>query len=267
MNTNPELLVVVPYHNRQDTIQRTVDSILSQTYGNLQLLVVDDASETPARDVVQPDPNIRFFDMRRNQGTYFINAVASRANPYRLYTPHDSDDVSVPERVEMLKAKMDSAGLDVVYNLVHRVNLDGTEITMPAAPFHEPISRENMVHRAPHLALYKNDVLRNTGGYHPGFRVGYDTFMINVLKMVAKTGIVEEPLYIVHKTADSLTLSPATGADSAYRARVIGRLVSLYGRCFDSPGQTKSIIEGSIYQKTRCRMIAEIRRLKKEMKW
>ena len=127
MSTDPELLVVVPYHNRQDTIQRTVDSILSQTYGDLQLLIVDDASDIPAREVVDPDPRIRFFDMRRNCGRYFVDAVASRANPYAYYMPHDSDDVSVPERVQVLKARMDGDGLDAVYNLVHRVNLDGPE--------------------------------------------------------------------------------------------------------------------------------------------
>lgn len=267
MSTTPELLVVVPYHNRQETIQRTTDSILSQTFDNLQLLIIDDASDVPAREVVDPDPRIRFFDLRRNCGRYFIDAVASRANPYTYYSPHDSDDVSVPERLAILKARMDCGDLDAVYNLEHRVNLDGTERTIPAETFHAPVERERMVSRAPHTALYRNEVLRSTGGYHPGYRVGYDTLLTNVLKMVARTDIVEEPLYIRHKMEDSLTESPDTGLKSPYRARVRGRLACLYRQCFDNQDQTRSIIENSIAQRTRARMICEIIRLKQEMGW
>lgn len=267
MSTNPELLVVVPYYNRQETIQRTANSILSQTVDNLQLLIIDDASDVPAKDVVDPDPMIRFFEMKRNSGRYFIDAVASRASPYPYYMPHDSDDVSVPERVEILRDRMGCGDLDAVFNLEHRVNLDGTEKTRPVGPFRAPIDREKLVHRAHHSALYRNEILLSTGGYHPGFRVSYDTFMVNVLKMVARTDIVEEPLYIRHKTEDSLTGSPATGLNSPYRARVRGRLAGLFRQCFDSPDQTKPIIENSIAKKTRAQMNSEIKRLKKEMGW
>lgn len=267
LSTNPELLVVVPYYNRQDTIKRAATSILSQTCDNLQLLIIDDASDVPARDVVDPDPQIRFFEMRRNCGRYFIDAVASRANPYLYYMPHDSDDESVPERVEVLKDKMYCGDLDAVFNMEHRLNLDGTERTMPAGPFYVPIDREKLVHRAHHSALYRNEVLLRTGGYHPGFRVSYDTFMVNMLKMVARTDIVEEPLYVRHRMEDSLTVSPETGLKSPYRARVRTRLASLFRQCFDCPDQTKSIIEDSIAQRTRARMICEIIRLKKEMGW
>lgn len=263
---DPELLVVVPYHNRQDTIQRTANSILSQTCENFMLLIIDDASDVPAREAVDPDPRIKFFVTEQNVGRYFIDAVASRANPYRYYMPHDSDDVSVPQRLELLKERMHSDDLDAVFNLEHRVNLDGTEMIMPSESFHAPVSRK-MLHRAHHSALYRTDALLRTGGYHPGFRVSYDTFVINMLKIAAKTGMVEEPLYVRHKTADSLTVSPETGIGTPYRARVRKRLASLYMRCLDSPDQTKSIIEGSIAKKTKAQMNSEIIRLKREMSW
>src|SRR5260221_12145161 len=124
-----------------------------------------------------------------------------------------------------------------------------------------------MIQYTLYSALYKNEVLFSSGGYHTGFRVSYDTVVINMLKMVARTDIVEEPLYIRHRMEDSLTMSPVTGLRSAYRARVRGRLTCLYLRCLDDPSQTKSIIENSIAQKTRAQMISEIKRLKREMGW
>lgn len=267
LKTNPELLVVIPYYNRQDTIKRAVNSVLSQTHENLQLLIVDDASDVPARDVIEPDPRIKFFDMKRNVGRYFIDAVASRANPFTYYMPHDSDDESVPHRLGVLKDKMHTESLDAVFNLERRVDFDGTEIVMPADPFHEPLHNERMIHRVHHSALYNNEALLNSGGYHPGFRTTYDTFVVNALKMVAKIGIVEEPLYIRHKTENSLTTSVETGYASPYRKRTKNKLTAMYLRCLDDPTQTKTIIEDSIAQKPRARMNAEIRRMKNEMGW
>ncbi|MDL2342386.1 MAG: glycosyltransferase family 2 protein [Patescibacteria group bacterium] len=266
-HTPPELLVVVPYYNRQETIQRTVNSILSQTHDNFQLLIVDDASEVPARDVVNPDPRIRFFKMKQNSGRYFIDAVATRANPYPYYMPHDSDDESVPDRLAVLKQRMGHGDVDVVYNLEHRIELDGNQQTMPVAPFFIPLQRSKLVHRAHHSALYKNEILLSSGGYHPGFRVSYDTFMINVLKLVAKTDIIAEPLYVRHKMEESLTGSVETGLKSPYRARVRERLAQLFYQCYDRPDQTQAIIEGSIAQKTKAQMNCEIVRLRKEMNW
>ena len=38
--------VIIPLYNRQDTIQRAVDSVLSQSYSNIEVLVVDPSSTT-----------------------------------------------------------------------------------------------------------------------------------------------------------------------------------------------------------------------------
>lgn len=263
----PDLLVVIPYYNRPETIQRAVSSVLSQTSGNLRLLIVDDASDVPARDVVAPDSQLRFFRMKQNVGRYFIDAVGSRANPYPFYMPHDSDDESVPDRVSILKERMDHGDVDVVYNLEHRIQLDGTEKTMPAEPFYLPLDREKMVHRAHHSALYRSPVLLETAGYHPGYRVGYDTFLINALKIAARTEMVPAPLYIRHKTEVSLTESPETGHDSPHRLRTRQVLRKLFHRCFDNPADTNAIIERSIPHKTKSRMNSEIRRMKEEIDW
>ncbi|MFZ2544938.1 MAG: glycosyltransferase [Candidatus Saccharimonadales bacterium] len=264
--TSPEMLVVIPHYNRADTIKRAVDSILSQTYENFELLVVDDASEQSVGDSLGQDSRVKYFELRKNMGRYFIDAVASRANPYKYYMPHDSDDESTPDRFYKLISKIEETDADAVFNLERKIELDGTDHTISADRFHLPTST-NMPHRTHHSGVYKTDSLLDSGGYHPGYRVSYDTFLLNAMKLTKNLDIVEEPLYIRHRTEESLTISPTTGAKSLYRQRVTNDLHQLYLSCLDSPEHTKDIIESSISTEHKMSMNSEIQRMRMELGW
>jgi len=88
-----------------------------------------------------------------------------------------------------------------------------------------------------------------------------------MLKMIARTTMIEEPLYVRHKMQESLTVSPETGIGTPYRAQARARLAELFRRCYDSPTETKTLIEGSIAEPTKALMDSEIERLKSEMRW
>ncbi len=56
--------VIVPVYNAQSTVQRCIDSILSQTYRDIELLLIDDGSDDDTPRILneyKKDPRVRLF--------------------------------------------------------------------------------------------------------------------------------------------------------------------------------------------------------------
>jgi glycosyltransferase involved in cell wall biosynthesis len=56
--------IVIPTYNRAHLIGRTIDSVIAQTYGHWELLIIDDGSTDDTRNVVAPytsDKRIKYI--------------------------------------------------------------------------------------------------------------------------------------------------------------------------------------------------------------
>ena len=62
--------VVIPTYNRAQTIRMAVDSVLNQTYRDIELIIVDDASTDGTQDVVTQiaDDRIRYLRLEQRSG-------------------------------------------------------------------------------------------------------------------------------------------------------------------------------------------------------
>lgn len=70
MKDRPLISVVIPAFNRQNTISYCLDSVLTQTYRNLEVIVVDDRSTDSTASIVgsRPDPRVRCIVLEKNSG-------------------------------------------------------------------------------------------------------------------------------------------------------------------------------------------------------
>lgn len=68
----PSVSVVIPAFNREKTLQRAIDSVRTQTFGNWEIVVIDDGSSDGTWDVISRnavrDPRIRGFRRELNSG-------------------------------------------------------------------------------------------------------------------------------------------------------------------------------------------------------
>ena len=94
--------VIIPTYNRADKIVCSVKSVLAQTYDNIEVIVVDDASEDNTEEVVLKikDSRLRYYKLSQNGGAPAArNYGASKAHGKRIAF-QDSDDVWHPQKIE-----------------------------------------------------------------------------------------------------------------------------------------------------------------------
>lgn len=99
----PLVSVIVPAYNAEDFIAETLDSILCQTYKNIEVLVVDDGSQDNTPQIVetfaQNNPNIIIW-RQQNKGVASARNLAIEKSKGEYIAPIDADDIWFPEKLE-----------------------------------------------------------------------------------------------------------------------------------------------------------------------
>lgn len=94
--------IIIPTYNRAYCIERSIRSVLAQTYQEFELLIVDDGSSDNTQDVVNSigDERIRYIKMPENKGVAAARNEGIRQASYEYIAFQDSDDVWKPDKLE-----------------------------------------------------------------------------------------------------------------------------------------------------------------------
>src|SRR5688500_10981178 len=100
-NGSPALTVVLPVYNQERYVSAAVHSVLTQTYTDFELLVVDDGSTDATPRILDTidDPRLRVI---RNEHLGFTEALRTGIMHARApwLARMDSDDISAPHRFQ-----------------------------------------------------------------------------------------------------------------------------------------------------------------------
>jgi glycosyltransferase involved in cell wall biosynthesis len=136
---HPLVSVVLPTYNRPAELARAAESVATQTYPAVELVVVDDCSAVPATEVLS-DPALELGDLQVTHVRHETNrgANASRNDGIRaaagdLVAFLDDDDEWAPEKLARQVAAFEAAGPDVgvVYTGMRFVRPDGHSEVCP----------------------------------------------------------------------------------------------------------------------------------------
>ncbi|RJP30693.1 MAG: glycosyltransferase family 2 protein [Candidatus Omnitrophota bacterium] len=94
MRSKPFVSVIIPTYNREHLIQRAMESVLSQTFSDFELLVIDDCSKDDTASVVNhcDDPRVQYICNERNQGAAISRNRGAELAHGELLAFLDSDD-------------------------------------------------------------------------------------------------------------------------------------------------------------------------------
>ena len=150
--TPARVSVVMPAYNAAATITRSIDSVLTQTRADLELIVVDDCSSDATPDLLAgyaaADARVRVHRQRANAGVAAARntGIGMATGDYVAFL--DSDDCWHPRKLELQIAQMQQAAATLSYCSYRRVAEDGTELSVvrpPARLTHADLLRSNYI--------------------------------------------------------------------------------------------------------------------------
>lgn len=119
--------VIMPSYNTEQYIEKSIQSVLSQTYSNWELIIVDDCSTDATDHIIKKylqDSRIKYFKNEKNLGAAFSRNYALRKAKGRWIAFLDSDDIWISEKIEKQLNFMESNGFSFTYT-DYQIQLNG----------------------------------------------------------------------------------------------------------------------------------------------
>lgn len=206
----PLVSVLMTAYQTSKRIECAITSLLEQTYRDIEVIVVDDASNDDTGDVMRElaarDPRVIYVRLPCNVGTYVAKSIGLRYTSGEFVTCHDSDDWAHPMKIErQVRPLLENRRLVFSTSEWVRMQDDGAYYARPV----HPLKRLN-----PASPMFRKDmVLKHAGGWDT-VRTGADSEFTARLKLVFGRRAmhrVAQPLTFGAHRPDSLMNAAGTG--------------------------------------------------------
>lgn len=127
---DPLVTIVTPCYNAEKTISETIESVLSQTYKNWEMLIIDDGStdnsQTLVNNYILKDNRIKYLQTTHPTGSPSEPRNIGIENARGEYIAFlDSDDKWLPNKLEKQMQFIDENHYDLVYSYYEKISWDG----------------------------------------------------------------------------------------------------------------------------------------------
>ena len=190
--------IITPSRNTEKYIARTMDSVLAQTYGEWEMIIVDDLSTDNSPSIIetyaQKDSRIKLIRSEQKSGASGSRNRAIEASQGQYIAFLDADDLWVPEKLEKQILFMAKHDLAFTYSSYKTINENDevltTFVTVPE------ISYESMLKTCSVgclTAVYDTEKLGKM--YLPKLPTKEDYVLwLNIMKKINTTQGIIEPL-------------------------------------------------------------------------
>lgn len=201
--------VVIPTYNRAELVQRAVHSVLSQTYPDLEVIVIDDASTDDTRDRIKTlqniDHRVRYFRHESNRGAQAARNTGIQAAKGKYIAFLDSDNEWLPRKLEKQMAlfshKTDSLG--AVYCGYQKVSIEGKVLDEYVPQYRRLVYKQVLdcwLTDTSTLVVHK-DILEKIHGLNENIRAYHEWDLCIRLARECEFDFVPECLTLYHQHA------------------------------------------------------------------
>jgi glycosyltransferase involved in cell wall biosynthesis len=176
---SPAVSVLMSSYNAGGWLDAAVRSVLDQTFGDLELIVIDDGSTDGSASRLRAigDPRLRVERQPRAGLTRaLIRAAALARAP--LLARLDADDLSAPDRLARQVAHLGAhPEIGLLGTAAREVTADGRECGVVRPPEADRALRRTLIRRNPFVhssIVMRRDLVERAGGYDATFPVAQD---------------------------------------------------------------------------------------------
>jgi glycosyltransferase involved in cell wall biosynthesis len=178
-NQKPKISVVMSVYNGDKYLKEAIESILSQTFTDLELIIINDGSTDRSREILESykDGRIRLFNNTNKGLTKSLNEGIRYSNGEYI-ARMDADDVSMPNRFERQVSFLDShPGIVMCGTWAQFTDKDGND----NGPYQTPVSgreiRTMLIKHSPFIhpsVMIRRNLFDKVGFYDESFRCAQD---------------------------------------------------------------------------------------------
>ncbi len=150
MKYNEQISVVIPCYNVEKYVRRCIESVLNQTYKNIEIIAIDDKSTDGTYNILQElvasnKGKIKLLQNDVNHGLAYTRNIGVKNASSEYLGFIDSDDYIDPTYYEVLVREMCDSGADLVVNDIQLVDEDGKEIAPTIAACNGDVNTYNIL--------------------------------------------------------------------------------------------------------------------------
>ncbi len=197
----PLVSVIVPTYNRANTIIRAIESVLKQTYENIEIIIVDDASGDNTAEMVKSvvDSRIKIIRHETNKGGGAARNTGINEARGKYVSFLDSDDIWIPEKIEKQVDQFERADsrVGVIYTGFYRTDKDDV-ITKQVTPskkgdLYNRLLEGNIIGTTS-VIMVKRECLQQVGGFNVSLSSCQDWDLYIRLSKVCHYDYIPDPL-------------------------------------------------------------------------
>lgn len=217
MNKENLVSIITANYNCEKFIEDTIQSVLSQTYKNWEMIIVDDVSTDNSINVIgkyiEKDSRIRLIKLEKNTGAAVARNTAIKDAKGRFIAFLDSDDLWIPEKLEKQIYFMITNNYDFTYTNYNLIDEDNIKYGKTFEAEKE-VSYKDLLKTCSIgclTAIYDTKKIGKV--YMPLIRRRQDYGLwLRILKIISKGYCLEESLAIYRRRENSISSNKKNAA-------------------------------------------------------
>lgn len=196
----PSVSVLIPTFNRGHTLKRAIDSVLGQSFSDLECLVIDDASTDHTDEVLSSynDQRLKILKHSQNHGVSKARNTGFQNSQGKWIALLDSDDEWLPQRLErQLSLAQQNPDLPLIHGEElwvrrgKRVNPKKIHQKSGGKIFNRCL---HLCLISPSATLMKRELYQQLGGFREDYPVCEDYELWLRVTALHEVGFIEEPI-------------------------------------------------------------------------